>query len=200
MPAPKGNEYYKLRTKDGKDKIFKSAAALMKACNEYFEWCLANPFKEEHIINKPWIEWIEYESVDDAGQVETKQRKVTHPYFIAKTSKMRPFTLEGLCNFIEISVEGLKGYAKREDYVGVYTRVRQIIDNQQFEGAAAGFLNPSIIARKQGLGDTMRHQGDVDNPVVITNDDPAKDAAREKRIAFLISKAIGKENEEKKKQ
>jgi len=131
MAAPKGNEYYKLRTKHGRDKIFETPEILIKECNDYFEFCLVTPLKEEVVHGK------------DSNIIEL--------------NKMRAFTLEGLCNFIDISVEGLKKYKDREDFVEVYTRVRQIIDSQQFEGAASGFLNPSIIAKKQGLIDKKEH-------------------------------------------
>jgi hypothetical protein len=35
----------------------------------------------------------------------------------------------------------------------VITRIDKYIYNQKFEGAAAGFLNPNIIARDLGLAD-----------------------------------------------
>lgn len=127
MAAPIGNEYYKLRTKDGRDKIFESPEQLVNSCNEYFDWCIENPLKEQLTYH--------------AQGVITK----------TEGNKMRPFTLEGLCNFIDISVETFKNYEKDKDFFGVTKRVRQIIDNQQFEGASAGFLNPNIIARKLGL-------------------------------------------------
>lgn len=165
MAAPKGNDYYKLRSKDGKDKKFKTPAALKKACNEYFDWCLANPFKEEQIVNKAWTE-IHYEEYqDEEGALKTRERKITHPYSIATLNKMRPFTLEGLCNFIDISVQGFKKYEEREDYVGVTTRARQIIYNQKFEGAAANFLNANIIARDLGLADKQSHSVSLEQPL-----------------------------------
>lgn len=129
MAAPKGNEYYKIRTKHGRDMIFESPDYLAEKANEYFEWCIDNPLKEQLTFHAQGV--------------------ITQ----TDSNKMRPFTLEGLCNFIDISVEGFKNYEKKEDFLGVTTRIRQIIDTQQFEGAAAGFLNPNIIARKLGLSD-----------------------------------------------
>lgn len=102
---------------------------LANACNEYFSWCIKNPLKEEQIV------------------------KLKDSFQRVKVSKMRPFTLEGMCNFIDISLDAFKNYEKREDFVALTTRIRQIIDNHQLEGAAAGFLNPNIIARKLGLAD-----------------------------------------------
>jgi len=126
-PAPKGNQYYLLRTKDGRDKQYKTPEDLVKICNEYFQWCLDNPLQEQIVHGK------------DSKKIEM--------------DKMRPFTVEGLCNFIDLSVKGFNLYEGREDFVHITTRVRQIIENQQYEGAAAGFLNPNIVARKLGLSD-----------------------------------------------
>lgn len=130
MAAPKGNDYYKLRSKDGRDKIFKTPKALLDACNSYFQWCLENPLKEQVAFHNRGV--ISYGNVN----------------------KMRPFTLEGLCNFIDIAKSTFQEYEKNQDFSAITTRIRQIIENQQFEGAAAGFLNPNIIARKLGLHDS----------------------------------------------
>ena len=129
MAAPKGNEYYKIRSKDGRDRIFKTPQELADACNEYFEWVLENPFKEENLF--------------------AFQGSVTK----ADAKKMRPMTIEGLCNFIDIAKSTFYEYGKLEDFSNIVTRASQIIENNQYEGAAAGFLNPSIVARKLGLAD-----------------------------------------------
>ena len=138
MPALKGNEYYKLRSKDGRDKIFKTPETLKSACNEYFEWCIANPLIEELVFH--------------SQGVVTK----------TEVSKARPFTLDGLCNYIDISVDTFRNYEKREDFIGITTRVRQIIYNQKFEGASVGFFNPNIIARDLGLSDKKEVSGNAD--------------------------------------
>jgi len=134
MAAPKGNEYYLLRSKDGRDKEY-TPEKLMLTANEYFQWCLDNPFKDQQLFH--------YQ-----GQV-TKEN----------ANKMRPFTLQGFCNFAEIVLQTFLNYEKSEnkDFIEVTTRIRGIIENQQFEGAAAGFLNPNIIARKLGLSDRQDH-------------------------------------------
>lgn len=132
MAAPIGNEYYKIRSKDGRDTEYTPEDLLEKA-NEYFQWCLDNPLKQQDVVKyKDNFEFIEL-------------------------NKMRPFTLDGFCNFADIVINTFKNYEKRKDFLTVTTRVRQIIDNQQFEGAASGFLNPNIIARKLGLTDKTEH-------------------------------------------
>lgn len=126
-----GNEYWKIRSKDGRDKIFETPEDLLNACNEYFEWVQENPLIE----------------VDFRGK---DSDKVNLP-------KMRAMTLEGLCNFLDIAVNTFRAYENRPDFLHITTRARQIIENQQFEGAASGFLNPNIIARKLGLKESIDH-------------------------------------------
>ncbi len=133
MAAPKGNEYYKLRGKDGRNKKYETPEDLLKACNEYFEWCQENPLKEEMAFHSQGL--------------------------ITKTevSKLRAFTLQGLCNFIDMSIMGFMLYEDRKDFVEVTTRVREIIYLQKFEGSAANMLNANIIARDLGLADKKDH-------------------------------------------
>lgn len=128
MAAPIGNEYYLLRSKDGRDTQY-TPQGLLEGANEYFTWCVENPLKEEQLFHY---------------QGEVKAHDV---------SKMRVFSLQGLCNFLEIALNTFKSYENRKDFMTVTTRVRGIIENQQLEGAASGFLNPNIIARKLGLSD-----------------------------------------------
>ena len=113
---------------------------------EYFKWCIENPFKEEVIFHA--------------------QGLITKDF----TTKLRPFTLEGLCNFIDIATRTFYEYEKIPDFSHITTRVRQIIENQQFEGAAAGFLNANIIARKLGLSDKSEHTHKVEQPLFGDND------------------------------
>ncbi len=174
MSAPRGNEYYKLRSKDGRDKIFETPEELINACNEYFEWCLNTPLYEAQIVKGNRIEQSEIPTTNEKGKTEKVKSKTTIPYDIANVPKMRPFTLQGLCNFIDISVEGFKLYEEREDFIGVTTRVRQIIENHQFEGASAGMLNANIIARKLGLADKQEVKADVTNTSIEIDEEKLK--------------------------
>lgn len=139
MAAPKGNEYYLLRNTHGRSKIFANSEEFGNACNEYFKWCVDNPLQEQSLF--------------------AFQGNITK----AESNKMRVFSREGLCNFIDISIDCLRLYEKREDFINVTTRVQQIIDAQQFEGATANLLNPNIIARKLGLTDKIQteHSGEI---------------------------------------
>lgn len=137
--APKGNEYWKLRSKDGRDKQYPNPNDLLDACNEYFEWVQENPLMEAQVVKYK----------DHAELMDVP--------------KMRPMTIQGLCNFVDLSVEGWRKYKARKDFVEITTRVEQIIYNNKFEGAASGFLNPNIIARDLGLQDKQQteHTGEI---------------------------------------
>lgn len=156
----KGNDYYLLRTTNGRERKY-TPARLLKIANEYFDWVLKNPLKEQQLFH--------YQ-----GSVVSK-----------KVNKMRPFTLEGFCNYADIVLNTFKNYEKTEitddmtdkarktanDFLIVTARIRQVIDNQQFEGAAAGLLNQNIIASKLGLLNRVEHQGNSEKPIsMVTRD------------------------------
>lgn len=166
MAAPKGNQYWKIRSRDGREKEY-DQKKLLRGANKYFQWCQENPLQEEVIINKPWTEWVETTVIDNDGNEKVLKSKVTHPYSIAYLNKMRPFTLHGLCNFLEICINTFKNYEKDKEFLTVTTRIRQIIYNQKFEGAASGFLNPNIIARDLGLTnkESVEVSGDINIPI-----------------------------------
>lgn len=151
MAAPEGNQFWKLRSKHGRDRLFETPDLLWEACCEYFESCESNPL---------------YKSEAKTINVGDFQSKVT----IVNLPLMRAFTLEGLCGFLdcnthyfsqfEKSIEG-KDDETSKGFSSVITRVRDVIYNQKFSGAAAGLLNANIIARDLGLTDKkeLDHKG-----------------------------------------
>ncbi len=138
MAAPEGNQFWKLRSKHGRNKLFESANLLWEAACEYFQWCEDNPFKEQLIFHSQGL--ITKDSAE----------------------KMRPFTIEGLCHYLCCNKgyfhdfeKGLKDKTdqKSKDFSDMVTRMRETIYRQKFEGSASGFFNPLIIARDLGLKD-----------------------------------------------
>lgn len=128
MAAPKGNQFWKLRTKHGRDKIFTSPELLWEACCEYFDWCDKNPLIEVDFRGR------------DAVEVEIP--------------KMRAYTWEGLELYLDIhSLRDYKTNPKYKEFSQVITRVEKIIYSQKFTGAASGFFNANIISRDLGLMD-----------------------------------------------
>jgi hypothetical protein len=127
MAAPEGNQFWKLRSKHGRDLIFSSPTVLWEACVEYFEATDARKW-----VRKDWVG-------KDAKEV---QRETDAPY-----------TLSGLYVFLDIDRKTWDLYRQREDFIPIITRVEQIMFTQKFEGASVGAFNASIIARDLGLKD-----------------------------------------------
>lgn len=147
------NQMYKLRVTTGAKKKYNSAKQLADKINEYFEYIDANPRKEQVIINRPYKEAKKVKEPDKNGKMVTKTKYINHTHSFAYKDVPRPYTFEGLCNFLGISTETFKNYQASPDKFEVCTQARLIIDQHQFEGAASGFFKEQIIARKLGLGD-----------------------------------------------
>lgn len=132
MGAPKGNNFWELRSSHGRDLIFASPEILWEAAKEYFE----------ATQNRPWIkkDWVG----KDAVEVERE----TTP----------PFTLTSLRLFLDISHQTWSDYRNRKDFVEVVTRIEDVIYSQKFEGATVGAYNANIIARDLGLADKQELQ------------------------------------------
>jgi hypothetical protein len=134
MPAPKGNQFWKARSKHGKDKIWNNPEVLWDACEEYFQWVEDNPLWSSKTV--------QYQGV---------------PIDLPE-AKMRAMTITGLCRFLHINHDTWSNYRKNKDYVGVIMRAEDVIRDQKFSGAAADLLNPNIIARDLGLVDKQEQK------------------------------------------
>ena len=147
MAAPLGNQFWKLQSKHGRDKLFATPELMWEAACEYFEWCQKNPLIE-----------VDYKG-KDAVKVELP--------------KMRAFTLHGLCNYIGCNTEYFRNFRNNlpkdeQAFRSVVTRITEVIYDQKFTGAAAGFLNANIIARDLGLADSTRNELSGPNGAAIT--------------------------------
>ncbi len=136
--APKGNEFWKLRSKHGRDKLFETPELMWEAACEYFQWCEDNPFTE----SKPMVT---SNGGNEGSSIE-----------MAEIPIKRPFTIEGLCLYLGATSAYFRAFksqdrAKKEDFITVIGEIEETVANQQFSGAAAGFFNANIIARKLGL-------------------------------------------------
>lgn len=132
MAAPKGNEYYRERLKDGRDKIFQTPAELLEKCIDYFGWVEKNPLKAAELV------------------------KFQGTYKTAMVPVLRMMSIRGLCIHLGMSEDAWDLYRKRKDFVGVCTRVESVIKEQQVAGAAGNLLNANIIARLLGLAENVK--------------------------------------------
>lgn len=124
-----GNQFWKARSKHGRDKIFSTSEILWEACCEYFQWVEDNPLLEEKVFHSNGL--------------------VTR----TTIAKMRAMTLGGLYIFLDIVEQTWVEYRKRKDYLGVIEQVERVLYTQKFTGAAADQLNANIISRDLGLKD-----------------------------------------------
>lgn len=139
MPAPKKNQYHKFRLKHGPNKKF-TPEQLWKAACDYFQWCVDNPL-------------IKHKTIVINGQIEILEKPVP-----------RVWTIQGFCLSAGICQNTFKNYRqddkdslrisrahKENELQFVAQAIANIIWDQQFQGAAAGLFNASIIARSLGL-------------------------------------------------
>lgn len=132
MPAPKGNQFWKARTKHGRDKLFACAGTLKEACEEYFQWVEDNPLIEGKLTS--------YQGVNKIEEIP----------------KMRAMTIDGLCLFLDICENTWRNWRDDQDFMRVVTWAEKVIRDQKFSGAAADLLNPNIIARDLGLAENAK--------------------------------------------
>ena len=129
MSAPRNNQFWKNRSKHGRDRLFKTSKALWKAAQEYFEW----------VDKHPWYknEWK-----------DGKMRKIP---------TARPYTVSGLSIYLNTSESYWREFRKNEnlpeDFLSIIANIENIIRTQKFEGAATGAFNSNIIARDLGMVD-----------------------------------------------
>jgi len=139
MAAPRGNSFWKLRSKHGRDKLFATPELMWDAACEYFQWCEDNPWEKVETT-------IKGENID-----------------IKTTPTERPFTLHGLCLYLDCNTKYFNNFKKQlpegdKDFSYIITRIEETIYKQKFEGAAVGAFSANIIARDLGLADAKDHR------------------------------------------
>ena len=131
MGAPKGHPKWGDATKP---KQYKTPKELWEAATGYFD----------HIEKKG--KWYKQDFIRGGDLAGTK----------VEIECVAPFTLIGLCNYLGIVLQTFLNYSCKEgyeEYHEVCARIKQIIEQHKFEGAAVGVFNAAIIARDLGLVD-----------------------------------------------
>lgn len=133
MAAPKGNKFWKLRSKHGRDKLFTTPNLLWSAACEYFEWCDSNPWEE------------------------VKSKETKDGTFKEKSPTQRPYTLSGLCFYLGCNEAYFRQFETEcnKDFSTIISDIKIVIETQQFEGAIVGAFNANIISRKLGLKENV---------------------------------------------
>ena len=127
MPAPIGNQFWRKRSKHGRDAIIQSPEVLAKAADEYFQWC------EDHPL------------------ITTKNFNGN----VIQDHLPRVFTKEGIAIFCGVcDWKVIKRLEKdHEDFVPIISHIENVIYNQKYTMATVNVFNSNIIARDLGLKD-----------------------------------------------
>lgn len=155
-PKIKNNQFWKMRSKHGRDAIFTDPEKLWESACEYFDWIDKNPLQEEII-----------EKLKKNGLGEEIER--------VDVSKMRAYSWRGLALFLGCNsryfneFRDSKTCKEVDGFSEIISRIEDVIFTQKFEGAAAGLLNPSIIARDLQLTDKtqVEHSGEVKQTTTV---------------------------------
>ena len=164
MPAPKDNQFWKLRSKHGKDKLFSTPELLEEAANEYFDYCDSNPIYKSEVLK----------GGDKAGT-------------IAEVPIQRPYLIEGLCVYLGVYRDYLDQFErsldtenskKDKEYYNVLMRIREKIKGQKLDGATVGIYNPLIVSRIEGLRDRQEINQTSDVKVTVTDQEAQRIAKK----------------------
>ena len=139
MGAPKGNQFWKKRSKHGRDKIITDPQCLADAADEYFQWCVDNPIIEIDFRGK------------DLSRVE-----IPHPRVFKKGEFSR------FCHVAQWrTIEELR--KDHDDFPQIITRIEGIIADQKYTYAVVGMFNSTIVSRDLGLTDKTEteHSGEI---------------------------------------
>jgi len=75
--------------------------------------------------------------------------------FGGKQAIQRPFTMQGLCSYLDCSTGYFRTFKatqdQKKDFLAIITRIEETVYQQKFENAAIGVYNQNIIARDLGL-------------------------------------------------
>jgi len=122
-----------------KHKYIETPEILLNLFNEYKKWVKSNPIKKN----------------------DFKGKDATTVYYELE----RPLTMEGFENFVAEIPDmpySLDQYFSNqggayENYLGICSRIRRIIRDDQIAGGMAGIYNPSITQRLNNLVDKQEH-------------------------------------------
>jgi hypothetical protein len=138
MAATVGNQFWHLRLKHGRDAILKNPETLWDNFLQYSQWVEDNPLLEQNWVGKEGEEVL-----------KRKMRPMLKPAFAVVC---------GYANWENLT------YQKKsnKDFSEIISRIESCMTSWNVSGSAAGFLNPNIIARVEGLSEQteVKHSGE----------------------------------------
>jgi hypothetical protein len=161
------NFYAQMFSRSRLKRHYSSPEELAAAAAEYFEWCEDHPLQEEKLFQN--------QGLLVRGEV----------------AKVRAFTKQGLCAHLGIPVSRLALYKERgEDWAELLETIESVIFAQKFENAAAGLLNPGLIARDLGIADRNEVSG-PEGGAIQMEDVTQRDAELFTRSITRLAAALG---------
>lgn len=136
MPAPKGHPKWGNPLNPKKY----TPQQLWEGAIKYFKYCNQNPWKKQDFIR----------GGDLAGN-------------IIELEIEKPYSIEGLCVSLNIARKTFYNYERSTDetLLQVCTHIREIINQQHFEGGMTGAFNANIVARKLGLEEKISQKNEI---------------------------------------
>lgn len=161
-----GNDFWKVRSKHGRDQLFETPELMWETAIEYFDWCKKNPLyklEQGKVIQT---------TTNKKGQKIQKCDLVGIP-----TSQ--PFSMIGFRLYIGASSGYLTNFKHKlrtvlsdqppagtteeqkqraADFLSIITQIEDICFKQKLDGAMVGAYNASIVARDLGLREGIDNQ------------------------------------------
>lgn len=120
--------------------------SLWEACCSYFDWCDTNPIIVKEVIR--------------GGRGAST---------IVNVEKTRPYTLDGLCLHVGITMSYIKSIRDKNDnlFSLVVERALMVISTQNKEYAMVGIFNPILVGKVHKIGESDDSSGYA--PVININ-------------------------------
>lgn len=112
------------------------------------------------------------------SELELFQKK-TDEYFKMCDEKEKPYTITGLCLYLDICRDTLIEYEKREEFIDTIKRAKNKVENYVEENSLLGKLNPtvSIFNLKNNFG--WKDKQEIETNQNIKVDNPYKNLTEE---------------------
>lgn len=122
----------------GRPRLIKSPEQLLEHFEDYKQWAHDNP----------WYKVEAIKSGDMAGE-------------LVHIPIERPMTEWGFAVYLGTSRQCLQGYAKREEFIGTYARIKDEMSAMRVEGGVTQLYNPNLVARIDGISEKseIEHTG-----------------------------------------
>lgn len=165
MAAPKDNQYWKKRTKHGRDAIFEDIELFKGLFFKYLDFTDKNP---DYVVEQ--IKTLDKGHINEKGKFVPPARTIRLP-------KKRPYTLKGFCIFLGVNSKYFCDFEERlstktdevsKDFSDFIIYMKDVIFDNKYVGAVNGFYNPNIISRELGLVDKkeVEHSGHLSQTII----------------------------------